>query len=460
MKVNLSQKLSSQLTLTPQLKQAIRLLQMSVLEIEQELIQAADENPFLDFDNTPSEDYIDPILEFSHRSSSSKLQRMDSEDMEEFSTLSKEDTLLEFLMHQIATVRTNPDTKKILYFLAGCVDEKGYLRESIEDLRANLDQLSLESEQSELDSQFSEALSLLKKLDPSGVGALNLNDCLLIQLQNITDIDEQVLKVAADIVTLHLEELGKNNLDKIKQKLKCKDSVLIHAVKLIKSLNPSPGLQYSSDPGQTVIPDVFIKKVNKRWTVLLNPNNQPNIQLRKEYVEVVKDIKNTPENMPFLEKFNDAKVLIRSVKQRSDTILKVAQAIVEKQQGFFEHGDLAMQPLLLKEIAEKVGLHESTISRVTNQKYLQSSRGTFSFKYFFGGQISRDAGETVSAKAIQTLIKQMIENESPKKPLSDGDISTLLNGEGYQIARRTIVKYREILRIPPVHSRKKQNVAL
>lgn len=458
MKVNLSQKLSSQLTLTPQLKQAIRLLQMSALEIEQELIQAADENPFLDFDNTPNEDYIDPILEFSHRSSSSKLQRMDSEDMEEFSTLSKEDTLLEFLMHQIATVRTNPDIRKILSFLAGCVDEKGYLRESIEDLRANLDQLPLESDQSELDSQFAEALGILKKLDPSGVGAQNLNDCLLIQLQNIADIDEQVLKVASDIVILHLEELGKNNLEKIRQKVKCKDSVLINAIKIIKSLNPSPGLQYSSDPGQVITPDVFIKKINKRWTVLLNPNNQPNIKLRTEYVEVVKEIKNTPENMPFLEKFNDAKVLIRSVKQRSDTILKVAQAIIEKQQGFFEHGDLAMQPLLLKEIAEKVGLHESTISRVTNQKYLQSSRGTFSFKYFFGGQISRDAGETVSAKAIQTLIKQMIENEPPKKPLSDGDISTLLNGEGYQIARRTIVKYREILRIPPVHSRKKQNL--
>lgn len=455
MKVNLSQKLSSQLTLTPQLRQAIRLLQMSTLEIEQELIQAADENPFLDFDNRPDEDQMDPIVEFSHRSSSSKLQRIDSEDMEEFSTLSKEDTLLEFLMHQISTVRSSPDVKKMLYFLAGCVDEKGYLRESIEDLRSNLDQLSLSIDESELDALFDEALVLLKQLDPPGVGAVNLQECLLIQLENTRDINEEVLAAAKEIVTNYLEELSKNNLDKLKQKIKCKDSVLIHTIKLIKSLNPSPGLQYSTDPGQVVTPDVFIKKVNKRWVVILNPSNQPNIRLRSEYVEVVKDIKNTPENMPFLEKFNDAKVLIRSVKQRSDTILRVAQAIVEKQQGFFEHGDLAMQPLLLKEIAETVSLHESTISRVTNQKYLQSSRGTFSFKYFFGGQINREAGATVSAKAIQTLIKEMIQNESAVKPLSDGDISTLLNNEGYQIARRTIVKYREILRIPPAHSRKK-----
>jgi len=455
MKVNLSQKLSSQLTLTPQLRQAIRLLQMSALEIEQELIQAADENPFLDFDNRPDEDYIDPIMEFSHRSSSSKLQRIDSEDVEEYSTLAKEDTLLEFLIQQISTVKASLDTKKVLYFLAGCVDEKGYLRESIEDLHSNLDELALSADEVELDSLFNEALVLLKQLDPPGVGAINLQECLLIQLENIKDTDEPTRVTAKEIITNYLEELSKNSLDKIKQKIKCKDFLLINAIKLIKSLNPSPGLQYSTDPGQVITPDVFIKKVNKRWVVILNPNNQPNIRLRSEYVTAVKDVKNTPENMPFLEKFNDAKVLIRSVKQRSDTILKVAQAIVEKQQGFFEHGDLAMQPLLLKEIAEAVNLHESTISRVTNQKYLQSSRGTFSFKYFFGGQINREAGATVSAKAIQTLIKEMIQNESPTKPLSDGDISTLLNNEGYQIARRTIVKYREILRIPPAHSRKK-----
>jgi RNA polymerase sigma-54 factor len=460
MKVNLSQKLSSQLTLTPQLRQAIRLLQMSALEIEQELIQAADENPFLDFDNTPSEDFIDPILEFSHRSSSSKLQRIDSEDMEEFSTLTKEDTLLEFLMHQISTVRSSHDVKKVLYFLAGCVDEKGYLRESIEELRSNLDQLSLSIDESELSALFDEALLLLKQLDPPGVGAANLQECLFLQLENMKDINQEVIVAAKEIVASYLKELSKNNLEKLKQKIKCKDSTLSHAIKLIKSLNPSPGLKYATDPGQVVTPDVFIKKVNKRWTVILNPNNQPNIRLRTEYVEAVKEIKNTPENMPFLEKFNAAKVLIRSVKQRSDTILKVAQAIVEKQQGFFEHGDLAMQPLLLKEIAETVSLHESTISRVTNQKYLQSSRGTFSFKYFFGGQINREAGATVSAKAIQTLIKEMVQNESQTKPLSDGDISTLLNNEGYQIARRTIVKYREILRIPPVHSRKKLNQEL
>jgi RNA polymerase sigma-54 factor len=455
MKVNLGQKLSSQLTLTPQLKQAIRLLQMSALEIEQELIQAADENPFLDFDNSLNEDYADPIMELSHHAAPTKMQMADTDDMEEYSTLSKEDTLLEFLTRQIATLRIDPNLKQLLHFLAGCVDEKGYLRESIADLRSNLDEIDFSSNPEDIEALFDEAVDLLKQLDPPGVGAQNLSECLLLQLERSEHTDEAVQKAAEDIVTLCLEDLGKNNLDKVKQKVKCKEPALVQAIKLIKSLNPSPGLQYSSDPGQIVTPDVFIKKINKRWTVLLNPNNQPNIKLRTEYVEVAKEVENTPENLPFLEKLNEAKVLIRSVKQRSDTILKVAQAIVEKQQGFFEHGDLAMQPLLLKEIAETVNLHESTISRVTNQKYLQSSRGTFSFKYFFGGQITREAGATVSAKAIQTLIKQLIQNESATKPLSDGDISTLLNNEGYQIARRTIVKYRELLHIPPVHARKR-----
>jgi RNA polymerase sigma-54 factor len=459
MKVNLGQKLSSQLTLTPQLKQAIRLLQMSALEIEQELIQAADENPFLDFDNSLNEDYADPIMELSHHAAPTKMQMADTDDMEEYSTLSKEDTLLEFLTRQIATLRIDPNLKQLLHFLAGCVDEKGYLRESITDLRSNLDEIDFSSDPEDIEALFDEAVDLLKQLDPPGVGAQNLSECLLLQLERSENIDESVQKAAEDIVTLCLEDLGKNNLDKVKQKVKCKEPALVQAIKLIKSLNPSPGLQYSSDPGQIVTPDVFIKKINKRWTVLLNPNNQPYIKLRTEYVEVAKEVENTPENLPFLEKLNEAKVLIRSVKQRSDTILKVAQAIVEKQQGFFEHGDLAMQPLLLKEIAETVNLHESTISRVTNQKYLQSSRGTFSFKYFFGGQITREAGATVSAKAIQTLIKQLIQNESAAKPLSDGDISTLLNNEGYQIARRTIVKYRELLHIPPVHARKKMNMA-
>ena len=409
MKVNLRQKLSPQLTLTPQLRQAIRLLQMSTLEIEHELSLAAEQNPFLDFDTSVDEEQIDPILEFSHRSSSTKLHKIDPDDLEEFSTLSHQETLLEYLMQQIATLKLPSDVQKVLYYLAGCVDEKGYLRESVNDLLEGISTLPLDQDPEELQETFELALLQLKQLDPPGIGAQNLSECLTLQLNTLSNVAQDVMGAALAIVRDHLDDLGKTNLEKIKQKLRLKDEVFVKAIKLIKSLNPSPGLQYSHAPAEIITPDVFIKKVNKKWVAVLNPSTQPNLRLRTEYVEVTKDLKNTPENAPFLEQLNEAKVLVRSVKQRGDTILRVAQAIVEKQQGFFEHGDLAMQPLLLKEIAETVELHESTISRVTNQKYLQSNRGTFAFKYFFGGQIGHDAGETVSSKAIQTLIKQIIQ---------------------------------------------------
>lgn len=460
MKVNLRQKLSPQLILTPQLQQAIRLLQLSALEIEQELMLAAEQNPFLEFDNSPDEEQIDPILEYSHTASSAKLAKIDAEDLEGYSYLSREETLLEYLIQQITTLQIDGNVQKILYYLAGCIDERGYLRESREELRSDLESLNLNLFATELNHALEQALYQLKRLDPPGVGAESLSECLLLQLDSLEGRDERVIKAARDITSYYLEDLAKNNLDKIRQKLRQHDSFLLGAIQLMKTLNPSPGLQYANDPNEIITPDVFIKKSNRRWVAFLNPNNQPNVRVRSEYLDAVKGMKSTPDTLPFLEKLNEAKVLVKSVKQRGETILKVAQAIIEKQQAFFERGDLAMQPLLLKEIAEAVGLHESTISRVTSQKYMQSARGTFAFKYFFGGQIGHNAGENVSSKAIQTLIKQIIQNEIPTKPLSDGAISTLLNNEGYRIARRTIVKYREILRIPAIHSRKRMDANL
>lgn len=460
MKVNLHQKLSATLTLTPQLQQAIRLLQLSAFEIDQELSLAAEQNPFLDYEPAIREEQLDPITGFSHRTSSTKLHKIDAYDLEEFSTLSYQETLLEHLMQQIGSLRLPADVQKILYYLAGCVDEKGYLRDSIDDLLEGIHALFLDESSEDLQKVLEIALLQLKQLDPPGIGAQTLSECLTLQLKALSNVDQNVMEAALALVRDHLDDLGKANLEKIKQKLRLKDGVFVQTVKLIKSLNPSPGLQYTHTPNEIITPDVLIKRVNKKWVAVLNPSTQPNLRLRTEYMEITKDLKNTPENAPFLEQLNEAKVLVRSVKQRGDTILRVAQAIVEKQQGFFDHGDLAMQPLLLKEIAETLDLHESTISRVTNQKFLQSNRGTFAFKYFFGGQIGKSAGESISSKAIQTLIKQMIQSESPTKPLSDGDISALLNHEGYQIARRTIVKYREILQIPPVQSRKKMNAAL
>jgi len=204
-----------------------------------------------------------------------------------------------------------------------------------------------------------------------------------------------------------------------------------------------------------VTPEVFVLKKGGRWEVNLNPQNQFKLSIRKEYVDLFKQVKKAEQNEEFIQKFADAKSLVRTVQQREETILLVSKAIVDRQQGFFEHGAIAMRPLLLREIADEVGMHESTISRVTNQKYLTCTKGTFSLKYFFGSQITRDTGSNVSSKAIQTLIRQMVKDESPNNPLSDNEISELLNNEGYQIARRTIAKYRDILNIAPMHSRKR-----
>jgi RNA polymerase sigma-54 factor len=224
---------------------------------------------------------------------------------------------------------------------------------------------------------------------------------------------------------------------------------------MIQKLNPSPCDEFISTKRQIVTPDVIVRKTSKGWEAILNPNNQPRVSLRSEYVGIIKNQKPSTENEEFFQKFGEAKILIKQIHQRSETILKVAKAIVRRQQSFFEFGELGMKPLLLKEIAEEVGVHESTISRVTNEKYLTCIKGTYSLKYFFGAQVVQDEGmNQVSSKAIKALIKKIIESEPSTKPISDGAISDLLAKEGYQVARRTVAKYREALRIPPVSLRK------
>ncbi|MBJ7380423.1 MAG: RNA polymerase factor sigma-54 [Polynucleobacter sp.] len=461
MKLNLGQKLGAQLTLTPQLQQAIRLLQLSVLEIEQELLQAAEDNPFLELDITPADDRFEPMLEASHYTSNTTINRSESDDVEEFASLSKENTLLEHLIQQINLLTIPSDQKKMVLFLAGSLDEDGYLRESFAELKTALQELS-QFDEDVLGEQFEQSLKILQNIEANGIGARTLNECLEIQLNHLSKatFDPKIRDIALRISNRYLDELGQHQWDKLKSKLRCTENDLRAAVHLIRSLDPHPANQYASLTQETIAPDVFVKKNKQKWEVYLNPSNQPKIDLRKEYVDLLKRYKQKEENDPFFQKYSEAKTLVKAVRQRSDTILAVAKAIVDKQQAFFENGDIAMRPLLLKEIADIVGMHESTISRVTTQKYLTSSQGTYAFKYFFSTQINKEQGSHVSSKAIQTLIKQMVDAESPSNPLSDSLISDMLNHEGYQIARRTITKYRELLQIPPVHSRKKMNLEI
>ncbi len=456
MKISLGQLQSGQLTLTPQLQQAIKLLQMSSLEMEQELLAAAEENPFLEYDSSPEEEYLEAIPEFSHRTSSTQAQRIDPEDMDQFSTIAEEVTLLAHLMSQVGTLRVDESQRKILQYLVGCLDDRGYLRENLDELEETLSQVLDPYDGTPLD-QIKDCLNILHSFDPPGIGAFDLADCLLIQLHRLPSApqDSVAFKLCEEIINEHLNLVGSKNWLKLKQITKCKELDLKLALEMIQKLNPSPCDEFISTKRQIITPDVIVRKTGKGWDAILNPNNQPKISLRSEYIGIIKTQKPNTENEEFFQKFGEAKILIKQVHQRSETILKVAKAIVRRQQSFFDFGELGMKPLLLKEIAEEVGVHESTISRVTNEKYLTCIKGTFSLKYFFGTQVGQDEGmNQVSSRAIKALIKKIIEAESSAKPTSDGAISDLLVKEGYQVARRTVAKYREALRIPPVSLRK------
>ena len=431
-------------------------MQMSSLEMEQELLAAAEENPFLEYDSSPEEEYLEAIPEFSHRTSSTQTQRIDPDDMDQFSTIAEEVTLLAHLMSQVGTLRVDQSQRKILQYLVGCLDDRGYLRESLEELEETLGQVLDPDDGRPLD-QIKACLKVLHSLDPSGVGAFDLADCLLIQLHRLPSAtqDSTAFKLCKEIINSHLDLVGSKNWLKLKQITKCKELDLKLALEMIQNLNPSPCDEFISTKRQIITPDVIVRKTGKGWEAILNPNNQPRISLRPEYIGIIKNQKPSAENEEFFQKFGEAKILIKQVHQRSETILKVAKAIVRRQQSFFDFGELGMKPLLLKEIAEEVGVHESTISRVTNEKYLTCIKGTYSLKYFFGTQVAQDEGmNQVSSKAIKALIKKIIEAESSVKPTSDGAISDLLAKEGYQVARRTVAKYREALRIPPVSLRK------
>ena len=456
MKISLGQLQSGQLTLTPQLQKAIKLLQMSSLEMEQELLAAAEENPFLEYDPSPEEEYLEAIPEFSHRTSSTQAQRIDPDDMDQFSTIAEEVTLLAHLMSQVGTLRIDESQRKILQYLVGCLDDRGYLRENLDELEETLSPV-LDPEDGKPVDQIKACLKILHSLDPAGIGAFDLADCLSIQLHRLpaSGHDDVAFKLCEEIIYSHLDLVGSKNWLKLKQITKCKELDLKIALEMIQKLNPSPCDEFISTKRQIITPDVIVRKTSKGWEAVLNPNNQPRVSLRSEYAGIIKSQKPSAENEEFFQKFGEAKILIKQIHQRSETILKVAKAIVRRQQSFFEFGELGMKPLLLKEIAEEVDVHESTISRVTNEKYLTCIKGTYSLKYFFGAQVVQDEGmNQVSSKAIKALIKKIIESEPSTKPISDGAISDLLAKEGYQVARRTVAKYREALRIPPVSLRK------
>ena len=467
MKPTLQLKLSQHLALTPQLQQSIRLLQLSTLELEQELEQMLRDNPLLERaeetqyaasmngespaqNAEPASDEPPPareedswLGEAENMSYGSTSGSFDDDDGDRNDVQAATTSLREHLSWQLGLLNLPAQDRSLVQCLIDALDDDGYLTQSLEELAETLP-VELEIDADELQI----ALRRLQHFDPTGVGARNAQECLALQLLALPDDATQIL--ALKIVRNYLELLAGRDFAKLKKLIDCDDDQLREAQFLIRSLNPRPGAQYAALDARYITPDVVVRKIRGQWTVNVNSDAFPRLRINSMYAQIL----SRQRGSGLAGQLQEARWLIKNVQQRFDTILRVAQSIVDRQRQFFDHGEVAMRPLVLREIADTLGLHESTVSRVTTQKYMATPRGIFELKYFFGSHVATEAGGACSATAIRALIKQLVSAEDPKKPLSDSQISEVLGQQGIVVARRTIAKYRESLSIAPVKLRK------
>ena len=373
--------------------------------------------------------------------------REDGEDGEHQQVAADAPTLRVHLLAQLSLTKLSERDARLVALLIDSLDDDGYLTQSLEELAAILPaELGVEPEELQI------ALKHLQHLEPAGIGARNLGECLALQLAALPK-ETPHLAEALDTVRNHLEPLAGRDFARLRKLLRCDDTALRSMQKLIIGLNPRPGRSYSAEETRYVVPDVIVKKVKGVWLVALNPDAMPRLRINRMYAEIMQRNRNACSQQ-LTSQLQEAKWLIKNVQQRFDTILRVSQAIVDRQRNFFEHGDLAMRPLVLREIASVLDLHESTVSRVTTQKFMHTPRGIFELKYFFGSHVTTEAGGSASSTAIRALIKQLVTAENTRKPLSDGQISEILAQQGITVARRTVAKYRETLQILPANLRK------
>jgi len=462
MKIALKTQFGQHLALTPQLQRSIQLLQISSAELEEEVAKAAEENPMLDYSPPDqSKDDGEPNEKMEMMQANWAASAPSRDDDEDWDTRHEQQaqvtSLLNYLEEQIQSLRIDPPVKGLVVYLAGCLDERGYLPESLEDLATEIHSELKVTKASAL-TQLKTALTELQKLDPSGIGAHSLAECLCLQIQRQMQFDTEhsdKLQLALNLAQNHLSKIAQKDWSKLRQIFKQSEANIMEAVAHIRTLQHNPGEHFDTNVEQWISPDVFIKLNAKgKWVVHSNQAIKPRLTLNQEYSRILKENNAKKNNLALHQKMLEARWLIKNIEQREETILKVAEAIVERQQNFFHQGNIAMKPLVLREIAAAIGMHESTISRVTNNKYLACPAGIFEFKYFFSAQLSSEKGQAVSATAVQSLIKQIILDETPKKPISDNQITNLLASQGFVVARRTVAKYRELLRIPPAHLRK------
>lgn len=491
MKQTLQLRVSQHLALTPQLQQSIRLLQLSTLELHQELEQILSDNPMLERVDDPLDHSVRlladgaisptpangtseaPAPEASSSgseepeggyeggdapdASSSGDSEWSFDDVARTSKAPEDDdarpqleahetTLREHLLEQMrVTVRDQRD-RALVELMIDALNDNGYLDESLEDIHARLpEELGIDMDDLQI------ALKMLQSFEPAGVGARNASECLAIQIRRFPKVPMVTRRRALEIVEKHLGLFAQRDFNKLKKALDCDDEDLREAQYVIKQCNPHPGTLFAADASDYVVPDVIVKKTKNGWQVMLNHDVMPRLRVNALYANILKQSKGEGS---LTSQLQEAKWLIKNMRQRFDTILRVAQAIVDRQRNFFSHGAVAMRPLVLREIADTLGLHESTISRVTTQKYMLTPHGMFELKYFFGSHVATEAGGEASSTAIRALIKQLIGAEDPKNPFSDSKIADMLGEQGMVVARRTVAKYREALKIPPVNLRK------
>ena len=470
MKPSLQFRLSQHLTLTPQLQQSIRLLQLSTVELNQEIDRLLMENPALEREDVEDSGEA-PAAPVAGPSSTSALEAPEAapapdtdwsgdlasnwrtneggdEEGEKSFTPPDTPTLRDHLHAQLSLTKLSPRDRAFVEILIDALDEDGYLTQSLEEI-AMLVPAEAEADPESLMGELSIALRHLQNFEPAGVGARSPRECLALQLRNHAECAERGL--ALDIVDKHLELLAARDYSRLKALTGADDERLRAAQHLIRTLNPRPGAAFAKVEARYVVPDVVVKKVRNVWRASLNPDAMPRLRINRLYAEIAAGARSAGSLSTQLQ---EARWLIKNVQQRFETILRVSQAIVDRQRHFLEHGEVAMRPLVLREIAETLGLHESTISRVTTQKYMATPRGTFELKYFFGSHVATEAGGAASSTAIRALIKQLVAAEDTKAPLSDARISQILGEQGIVVARRTIAKYREALQIPAVNQRK------
>ncbi|EEV5783875.1 RNA polymerase factor sigma-54 [Escherichia coli] len=474
MKQGLQLRLSQQLAMTPQLQQAIRLLQLSTLELQQELQQALESNPLLeqidtheeiDTRETQDSETLDTADALEQKEMPEELPLDASWDTiytagtpsgtsgdyidDELPVYQGEttQTLQDYLMWQVELTPFSDTDRAIATSIVDAVDETGYLTVPLEDILE-----SIGDEEIDID-EVEAVLKRIQRFDPVGVAAKDLRDCLLIQLSQF-DKTTPWLEEARLIISDHLALLANHDFRTLMRVTRLKEDVLKEAVNLIQSLDPRPGQSIQTGEPEYVIPDVLVRKHNGHWTVELNSDSIPRLQINQHYASMCNNARNDGDSQFIRSNLQDAKWLIKSLESRNDTLLRVSRCIVEQQQAFFEQGEEYMKPMVLADIAQAVEMHESTISRVTTQKYLHSPRGIFELKYFFSSHVNTEGGGEASSTAIRALVKKLIAAENPAKPLSDSKLTSLLSEQGIMVARRTVAKYRESLSIPPSNQRK------